>query len=730
MSTQQQTSNYNPFSTELPMLHTDEDSVDALNVFRSLLENKLIQIDKKFVTNLKKALTFEEMKENMKTLRYKEYVNETRELFNRIIQNNDVKNALTLRQQMYLISQIVLPEGKTPTLRSIGNLFYLSHGTIDTHIKAHQNEIEHGKKLIGRPSVFDELDFAITKTFLDFCSTKKQAITIGSIKKLLLEYRQKKFKEKTLLKWLEEKHNLKQIKAIPEDIGRISIKPEEIVQNYYQLSKYAGYHSSLVFNLDEIGFEDWADKKSCRILVPQYAPNVPIKVGITRRSKRSTCIFCISLIGEMHCPSFIVNHKYINKSLVEQFPYVTFYQSESGFVNKQIFMQYLHEKLIPHINEIRLSQHLLQSTRSLIILDGFSGHVDINIVNTLASNFIDVHFLIAHTSHLTQPCDVVFFSSWKIALRGKTPSYRTSEATLSNYRTITTETNPNPNQQNDAISSAFRESSSKFEIDDPNELSCLKESRKLMKEFLSSLGKNDQLIVDNKESREKAGAALSRTLTRVLESLEQIARTSVIKASFQRAGMISRLVNGCHQFYVDIRYAKRLTDTYDSILPIVNANSQYKQALMYTNEEVTFDERLPVQDVNRNRRRKSRLNAQFDYLVSEFVNLGVDMTGVVDSFNTAMKEADEEFEHPLVGTRFLQPKVATSKKKKSKKVVIEMFDDIDDPIKKKKCKKTTVNQHDNTTTNLTESLNSNKTTTVKQVTASQHNYDFLLPFLN
>ena len=49
---------------------------------------------------------------------------------------------------------------------------------------------------------------------------------------------------------------MKQIKSIPEGIGRIAIKPEEIVENYFEISKFNEYHSSLVFNFDEIGFED------------------------------------------------------------------------------------------------------------------------------------------------------------------------------------------------------------------------------------------------------------------------------------------------------------------------------------------------------------------------------------------------------------------------------------------------------------------------------------------
>lgn len=87
-------------------------------------------------------------------------------------------------------------------------------------------------------------------------------------------------------------------------------------------------------------------------------------------------------------------------------------QSSSGFINKDLFKEYLKEIIIHWVIQKR---KLLGDDNAIagIILDGCTSHIDDSIFEFGNKNGIIFYKLPAHSSHITQPLDQLIFTLWK-----------------------------------------------------------------------------------------------------------------------------------------------------------------------------------------------------------------------------------------------------------------------------------------------------------------------------
>jgi len=116
----------------------------------------------------------------------------------------------------------------------------------------------------------------------------------------------------------------------------------------------------------------------------------------------------------------IITRKSIDDDLIEfGFPngpggYVT--QSTSGFINKDLFIEYLKVVIIPWVEKKRI---LLNNTNAIsgIMLDGCTSHIDEGIFKLGNKNNIIFYLLPPHSSHITQPLDQLIFTLWKQKIR-------------------------------------------------------------------------------------------------------------------------------------------------------------------------------------------------------------------------------------------------------------------------------------------------------------------------
>ena len=113
----------------------------------------------------------------------------------------------------------------------------------------------------------------------------------------------------------------------------------------------------------------------------------------------------------------------------------------NNWMDKTILLLWLERILIPHINDVR-AKNPQANQKALLVLDNHSTRRNIEFLNLAEENNIMVVFLLAHTSHITQPLDVGIFGQFKTILRKKMTEKRIqyeeeeAEEKSSKYRTF------------------------------------------------------------------------------------------------------------------------------------------------------------------------------------------------------------------------------------------------------------------------------------------------------
>jgi hypothetical protein len=84
-------------------------------------------------------------------------------------------------------------------------------------------------------------------------------------------------------------------------------------------------------------------------------------------------------------------------------------------MNQTAFLEYLNHCFIPGVTKIRDAEKL-HGRRAALVMDGFDGHDSPEIQKLLEQFLVKVVWLLPHSSHLTQPLDLVTFSRFKASL--------------------------------------------------------------------------------------------------------------------------------------------------------------------------------------------------------------------------------------------------------------------------------------------------------------------------
>ena len=122
-------------------------------------------------------------------------------------------------------------------------------------------------------------------------------------------------------------------------------------------------------------------------------------VSSAERGKTHTILSCVSATG------FVVPRKTCVPDKLKEgaFSNTLFKSSESGWVNSVLFCEWF-EFFVSSIPPIR---------PVLLIQDGHSSHVSIELIEMARANGVCLLCLPAHTSHILQPLDVGVFKSFK-----------------------------------------------------------------------------------------------------------------------------------------------------------------------------------------------------------------------------------------------------------------------------------------------------------------------------
>ena len=93
--------------------------------------------------------------------------------------------------------------------------------------------------------------------------------------------------------------------------------------------------------------------------------------------------------------------------------------SESGYINKPIFLRSIDDVFIPDV-ERRREDLTMPLQQAFLVMDSCSAHLDDEVGQTLEDHNIYPIFIPAHGSHIFQPLDRSPFASFKAMFRSST----------------------------------------------------------------------------------------------------------------------------------------------------------------------------------------------------------------------------------------------------------------------------------------------------------------------
>ena len=181
---------------------------------------------------------------------------------------------------------------------------------------------------------------------------------------------------------------------------------KEYINNTKKLLKNK-ISSNFLYNLDEVGFDSFVDIKRGLVLHNDNNNNksfFPVK----RTSERITLLGVICMDGTEVVPlPIIIQKKTINIDVACQYSnfFYPVFQS-NGFMTNDIFYDWFIKFV--NYNDNKKKQYGYKG-KTVLLMDNYGAHNQKRIEDLCKKNNIVLHFLVPHSSHLTQPLDLGIF---------------------------------------------------------------------------------------------------------------------------------------------------------------------------------------------------------------------------------------------------------------------------------------------------------------------------------
>ncbi|CAF3852606.1 unnamed protein product [Rotaria sp. Silwood1] len=158
-----------------------------------------------------------------------------------------------------------------------------------------------------------------------------------------------------------------------------------------------------IFNIDETGFSD--KTRGDWVIVSSSRRRVFESSG-TSGKNYYTVLIAINAGGFVLAPFVLYSGKYLLDTWCRGGPKGTIYGvTDKGWMNLNAFEYWLEEIFIPSTSHI--------NRPLLLIMDGYTSHISLKIIDLLKKNSIICLILPPHTTHALQPLDLVLFNTVK-----------------------------------------------------------------------------------------------------------------------------------------------------------------------------------------------------------------------------------------------------------------------------------------------------------------------------
>ena len=342
-----------------------------------------------------------------------------RQFFERCLETREFHLAGSEREQVHLVHQWA--QNSYPdrlTLQQIADFFEVGKSTISHHLSrsfVSSSPVSPSKN--GRPSALNDDELNGLCEFIRERFAQRYPVSFEDCRDFLDDRYKVQVHIKTLRGIIDRSAIFKTVTGVPMEDCRNFSSPDEIDDFFSRLREVLDVGEILapfVINVDETGFQEFVDaRRGIRIVPANYEFN-SVPVPVTRSEKRATLIAAISADGSSLRPMVVLPRVTMESELLLRGyteDKVQYGRSETGFVNRALFTDWVRYTLVPEIRW-RRNQHQY-SGPALVLLDGFQCHQSEDICQMCEEENIIFMFFPPHTSDQLQPCDLGLFSNQK-----------------------------------------------------------------------------------------------------------------------------------------------------------------------------------------------------------------------------------------------------------------------------------------------------------------------------
>lgn len=333
-----------------------------------------------------------------------------------IVMSPEYQNAPNFRTQCFILkeqSKKFSDKKYNLTYDKIGDLFDMTGNAIKKHyLKAVDGELHSN----SRPFSLNNNQLGQLREFIETAPFPPPKDVV----KNFIEGTFHKILDPHSLKLAFTKAQLFVETASPMDEKRYYADQKKIDYFYSTLGSFCNSNSipsHFVLNLDEEGHEEYSDSKKIKVVVTEKNKGKDLSYPVTRKNDHTTFLACITAGGKYLNPLMVVKRKTIDARffrtpIIDQ---AMIGYSESGFINSELFNDWLEKVLVPYMVESRKKYQY--SGPAVLLLDGCSSHITTKFFEVCEENMIKVFFLPAHSSNQTQPLDLGIFHLHKEKIR-------------------------------------------------------------------------------------------------------------------------------------------------------------------------------------------------------------------------------------------------------------------------------------------------------------------------
>jgi hypothetical protein len=226
--------------------------------------------------------------------------------------------ATTFREQIGIACTILRDGPMSIPYSWIGRLFQLSKGAVEVHWKNWKKRGSQPGKPGRIPSLSqDQLNIVIQYAIESFGQQKPKRIF--DLTTFIMKKWQIAMRPDTLRHILARDGRTKSAVAHPMDDQRMMVSREKIIEYIDVL--YGTVHNAraaFIFNMDEMGHQDWADAHDVICIVPTERDDSPLYYPVKRSGKRITLVACIAADGSYMKPTVILSRKTYETEVFER----------------------------------------------------------------------------------------------------------------------------------------------------------------------------------------------------------------------------------------------------------------------------------------------------------------------------------------------------------------------------------------------------------------------------